>query len=193
MSATSNPYGMRPVYSPQGQAAARAIVGGIASGYASNLLRGQPVTLDTSGNIIAATAGTNDFYGIFAGVSWMDSDGTLQNDTKWIAGRTYTGGAASPTIAWVWDDPNMVFSIQADGSLVSSVGGQVNFSNITAGSATVGLSTCTASASSLTTSAQGQLRIVALDPAVGNAWGDAYTQIQVQFARSQYVANKVAV
>lgn len=193
MSAVSNPYGMRPAYSPQGQAAARGLVGGIASGYAANLLRGQPVTLGTDGTIVAASAGTNDFYGVFAGVSYVDANGILQSSDKWVSGTTYTGGAASPTIAWVWDDPNMVFSIQADGSLASSVGGQVNFSNITAGSTVVGLSTCTVNASGLTTSGQGQLRIVALDPAVGNAWGDAFTAVQVQFARSQYVANKVAV
>lgn len=193
MTATSNPYGMRPAYSPQGDANARGIVGGIASGYATTLLKGQPVTLGTDGTFIAATAGANDFYGIFAGISYVDANGVLQSSDKWVGGTTYTNGQASPTIAWVWDDANMVFSIQADGSLASSVGGQVNFSNITAGSTTTGLSACTVSASSLTTSAQGQLRIVALDPTIGNAWGDAFTIVQVQFARSQYVANKVAV
>lgn len=193
MSLVSNPTGIRPAYSPQGGASARGIVGGIASGYASNILKYQPVTLGTDGTIVAATAGTNDFYGVFAGITYVDAQGVPHSSDQWTAGTTYTGGAASPIYAWVWDDPNMVFTIQADGSLASSVGGQVNFSNIAAGSTTTGLSACTASASSLTTSAQGQLRIVALDPSIGNAWGDAFTVVQVQLARSQYVANKVAV
>lgn len=192
MSAVSNPYGMRPVYSPQGDANARGIVGGIASGYNTTILKGQPVTLGTDGTIVIATAGTNDFYGVFAGVTWTDAQGFTRSSDSWIAGTTYTGGQASPMYAWVWDDPNMVFSIQADGSVASSVGGQANFTNIAAGSTVTGLSACTMS-STVTTSAQGQLRIVALDPAIGNAWGDAFTQVQVQFARSQYVANKVAV
>lgn len=193
MSAVSNPYGMRPVFSPQGDANARGIVGGVASGYNTTILKGQPVTLGTDGTLVIAAAGANDFYGIFAGISWTDSQGFYRSSDSWTAGTVYTDGAASPMYAYVWDDPNMVFSVQADGSLASSVGGQVNFSNITAGSTKTGLSACTVSASSLTTSAQGQLRIVALDPQVGNAWSDAFTAVQVQFARSQYVANKVAV
>lgn len=192
MVATLNPFGMRPAYSPQGMAAARGIVGGIASGYASNILKYQPVALNASGNIVAAAA-TGDIYGIFAGVTWTDAQGIPQSADSWTAGTVYTGGAASPVYTWVWDDPNSVFSIQADGALASSVGGQVNFSNITAGSTTTGLSAATASAASLTTSGQAQLRIVALDPSIGNAWGDAFTIVQVQIAQSQYVANKVAV
>ena len=91
----------------------------------------------------------------------------------------------------------MVFTIQADGSLAQSLGGQVDFSSITAGSTTTGLSACTASASSLTTSGQKQLRIVelSLSPALNgtNTWGDAFTEIKVMNARHQFIANKVAV
>lgn len=198
MSATLQPYGLRPAYSPQGMAAARSIPNGIASGYGTGLLKYQPVTLNTSGQIVAATAGTNDFYGVFAGVRYVDGFGIPHESNQWVAGTAY--GAASGTVSsiyglevMVWDDPNMVFEIQADGSLAQSIGGQVNFSNITAGSTATGLSACTASASSLTTSGQGQMRIVELALNIGNIWGDAFTQVRVMLARSQYVANKVAV
>lgn len=201
MSAILNGYGLRPVYSPQGMAACRTYPNGIASGYGTGILKYQPVALNSAGQIVAATAGSTDFLGVFAGVTYVDANGIPHVSDQWIAGQTYSSngnisGGYGVEVA-VWDDPNMVFQIQADGSLVQSIGGQVNFSNITAGSTTTGLSQCTASAASLTTSAQGQLRIVelALSPALNgtNVWGDAFTEVRVMNARSQYIANKVAV
>lgn len=194
MTATLNAMGIRPAYDAAGSGAGNAvsILGGIASGYGTNIFKYQPVTLNSSGNIIAATVGA-DIYGIFAGFAYTDSNGFYREQDNWIAGTTYTGGAASPTYAMVWNDPGMVYTIQADGAVASSVGGQVNFSNISAGSTVTGLSACTAGAASLTTSAQAQLRILALDPQIGNAWGDAFTVLQVQIAQSQFTANKVAV
>lgn len=194
MVAVTNPFGIRPAYSPQGDANAVGIVGGIASGYNTNILKYQPVQLNSSGNIIIAAV-TGDIYGVFAGITWVDAQGVPHSSDQWTAGTTYTGGAASPVYAWVWNDPNQVFSVQADGSLASttSIGAQVDFSNITAGSTTTGLSACTVNASTVTTSGQNQLRIVALDPTIGNAWGDAFTVVQVQIAQHQFIANKVAV
>lgn len=202
MSNTLNAYGLRPVYSPQGQAAARAYANGIASGYASSILKYQPVALNAAGQIVAATAGANDWLGVFAGVRYIDGNGIPHVANQWIAGMVY--GASSGYVtdvyqveALIWDDPNMVFQIQADGSLAQSLGGQVNFSNIATGSTVVGLSQATASAASLTTSAQGQMRIVelALAPTTNgtNQWGDAFTEVRVMNARHQYIANKVAV
>jgi hypothetical protein len=197
MSAVLNGYGLRPAYSPQGMASARRYDYGIASGYGTGILKFQPVALNSSGNIIAATAGSADFLGVFAGVTYFDSSGIPHSYDQWIAGTTYESN--NPMYVYVWDDPNEVFQIQADGSLVQSIGGQVNFTTATigSGSTVVGLSTCTASAASLTTSGQGQLRIVELAPSPAlngtNAWGDAYTEVRVMIARSQYISNKVAV
>jgi len=114
MVATNNPFGIRPAYSPQGRAAAQGFVGGIASGYSSNILKYQPVMLNSSGNIIAATAGSDtDILGVFAGVSWTDSQGILHEADMWTASTTYSPTtAASPVYAWVWTDPNIVYSIQ---------------------------------------------------------------------------------
>ena len=56
MSAVSAPFGLRPSFHPSGLDRAIALANGIASGYSSGILKGQPVALDTSGNIIAATA-----------------------------------------------------------------------------------------------------------------------------------------
>ena len=58
MSATSAPFGFRPVYHPTGLDRAVALAGGIASAYGTGILKNQPVALDTNGNIIVATAGS---------------------------------------------------------------------------------------------------------------------------------------
>lgn len=193
MVATSSPFGFQPAYSPQGCASAPGIVGGIASGYNTGILKYQPVMINSSGNIVIAAV-TGDILGSFAGVSWVDSTGVMHSSNQWIAGTTSTP-AASPFYAWVWNDPTQVFRIQCDGTLpqATSIGAQLDFSNIAAGSTTTGLSACTANASTVTTSGQNQLRVVALDPTIGNAWGDAFTVVQVQIAQHQYIANKVAV
>jgi hypothetical protein len=167
MSTTLNPYGIRPAYSPQGMASCRTYPNGIASGYATGILKYQPVALNSSGQIVAASAGAADFLGVFAGVRYIDASGIPHVSDQWVSGTVYSSTTGNITAGYgievdIWDDPNMVFTIQADGSLVQSIGGQVNFSNITAGSTTTGLSACTAQASSLTTSGQGQLRIVEL-------------------------------
>ncbi len=190
MSSTSKPFGCQPAYSNNGNIAARPY--SIASTYGTNILKYSPVKLDTDGTLLVAAAGDVDIIGIFAGVTWIDAQGVPHSSDMWTAG-TVTTTNSSPFYAWVWDDPTMVFNIQADGSVALSTGGQVDFSNTTAGSATTGLSACTASASSLTTSGQNQLRIVGVGTQVGNAWGDAYTILQVQIAQHQFVANKVAV
>jgi hypothetical protein len=39
----------------------------------------------------------------------------------------------------------------------------------------------------------GDLRIIGLSNGVDNAWGDAYTVVQVQVSRSQYVATINAI
>ena len=196
MSVTLNGFGLRPAYSPQGHLPSAGLVcgtgSGIASGYAANLLKYQPVALNSSGNLVAATVGS-DIYGVFMGVTWVDAQGIPHSSDMWTSGTVYSG-SGTPMYAWVQNDPNQVYSIQANGSLAGAIGGQVNFaSTIASGSTTTGLSSATADASSLSTSAQKQLRIVALDPSLLNAWGDAFTTVQVQIAQHQFIANKVAV
>jgi hypothetical protein len=97
-------------------------------------------------------------------------------------------------VTYYYADPSIVYDIQADGSLAqTSVGDQANFTNIAAGSTTTGLSQCTISTSLVGSGNVGDLRIINLSPGVDNAWGDAYTVVQVQVSRSQYVATINAI
>lgn len=190
MSSTSAPFGLRPSFHPSGLDRPVALANGIASGYSTGLLKGQPVALNSSGVIITATAGSA-FQGAFAGQEYTDTTGRRQVSNQWIASTAYTTGSQ---VTYYYSDPNIVYDIQADGSLAqTSIGDQANFTNVSAGSTTTGLSQCTISTSLVGSSAVGDLRIIGLYNGVDNAWGDAYTIVQVQVSRSQFVATINAI
>ena len=190
MSSTNQPFGLVPSFHPTGLDRAVALTDGIATGYSSAILKGQPVALNSSGVLVAATAGSA-YQGAFAGVQWTDTTGRFRVSNYWPASTAYIAGSC---VAYYYSDPNIVYAIQADGSLAqTSIGDQANFSNITAGSTTTGLSACTISTTLAGTSAVGDMRIIGLYTGVDNAWGDAYTVVNVQVSRSQYVATINAI
>lgn len=194
MSATNAPFGFRPVFSPTGLIRPVAVVDGIASGYGTNIFAGNCVKLN-DGRIEAVTAGASDFIGVFAGCSYTPVGGRPTVSTFFPASATYVAGSMT---AYYYEDPTIVYEVQADGSLaIGSIGDQADISNFTAGDTTTGLAASTLSSSLAGAGSQGQWRIINLAPDIGpsgvNAWGDAYTIVQVQIARSQFIANKVAV
>jgi hypothetical protein len=212
MSATNAPFGLRPAFHPSGLDRAQALANGIQSGLAVNILKGQPVSYVTAavltatslsgianGTIVpSATPGNSaassgyQVAGAFAGVEWTDSTGRRRVSNYWPSGTTFITGSC---IAYFYNDEKIVYEIQADGSLAqTSIGGEYNFSNITAGSTTTGLSQCTlATASNQANAAQGQMRVVDLAPLVDNAWGDSYTVVRVTLPYVQFVAATTAV
>jgi hypothetical protein len=191
MSAISAPFGLRPVFHPSGVIRPRALAGGINSTFGTTILSNQPVLLSTSGLLNPVTANNVDFVGVFAGVEYTLSGGTRRVvDNKWIAGTAYDTGSL---VAYFYDDPAIVYEIQADGPVAQTgIGDQTNLSNFAAGSTLTGLSQATASASLVGATVQGQLRIIDKGLAIDNDWGNAFTVLRVQIARHQYVANKVA-
>lgn len=191
MSAISAPFGLRPVFHPSGVIRPRALAGGINSGYGSTILANQPVLLSTSGLLNPVTANNVDFVGVFAGVEYTTTGGTRRVvDNKWIASTTYDTGSL---IAYFYDDPAIVYEIQADGSVAqTALGDQVNVSNFANGSTLTGLSQATAGATPVGSGSQGQLRVIDKGLGIDNDWGDAFTVLRVQIARHQYISNKVA-
>ena len=190
MSATNAPFGLRPAFHPSGLDRAQALAGGIASGYNTNILKGQPVKLDTSGTIVVADAG-DAFLGAFAGVEWTDTTGRRRVSNYWPANTAYETGSC---VAYFYNDPNIVYEIQAAGSLLqTSVGDQADLSNTTAGSTTTGLSQCTLSTTLVGASNSAQMIILDLAPYPDNAWGDAYTIVRVKINESQINAAVDAV
>lgn len=193
MVAISAPFGMRPVNHPSGTMRPRRMDNGIASGYATNLYKGTPVMLNTSGQIIIATAAA-DIIGCFWGVEFTLA-GRRFPISYWPA-NTVPDTGPDPFYVYIFDDPRIVYEMQGAGSYAqTAVGDQADFSNI--GNGTIvggggGFSQATLGAL-VGATVQGQFRIEALSPYPNNAWGDAFTVVQGKIARHQYVSNKVAI
>lgn len=197
MSSTSAPFGLRPAFHPSGLDRAQALSNGITSGYASNILKGQPVqygstangiTLGTIG--IATTSGA--IAGAFAGLEFTDTTGRRRVSNYYPANTAFQQDSC---VAYFYNDNNIVYEIQASGSLTqTSIGNEYPFNNIAAGSAVTGLSQCTLNAGAAVGSGiQGQLRVVDLAPYVDNAWGDAFTVVRVVVSQSQFFGAFTAV
>lgn len=187
MSATSAPFGLRPAFHPSGLDRAQALAGGIASGYSSDILKGQAVKyVAATGNIQPVTATSDALSGAFAGVEWTDTTGRRRVSNYWPANTAYQTGSC---VAYFYNDPNIVYEIQADGSVAqTAIGTDANLSNFAAGSNVTGLSQATLNATVLATGVQGQVQILDIAPYPGNDWGDAYTIVRVQVARRQIAA-----
>ena len=187
MSATSAPFGLRPAFHPSGLDRAQALAGGIASGYSSDILKGQAVMyVAATGNIQPVTATSDALSGAFAGVEWTDTTGRRRVSNYWPANTAYQTGSC---VAYFYNDPNIVYEIQADGSVAqTSIGADANLSNFASGSNVTGLSQATLNHTTLSTGTQGQVQVLDIAPYPGNDWGDAYTIVRVQVARRQISA-----
>jgi len=195
MSATSAPFGLRPAFHPSGLDRAQALAGGITSGYATQILKGQPVAYSASaGVIVPVTANSTNaaWSGAFAGVQWTDTTGRARVSNYWPANTAYTAGTCT---AYFYNDQNIVYEIQADGSMAqTTIGNEYLFTNVTNGSSTTGLSQATLGASTAVgNNTQGQMRVVDLAPYVDNAWGDSYTIVRVVNSNSQFFGAFTAI
>lgn len=182
MSTTSTPFGFQPVYHASGFVRPAAFT--LADNAAVTLLQYQPVKLSTDGVVVPATVG-DPLVGTFMGVEFTDSDGRRRVSNKFIANTPATN-----IIAYITIDPAIVYQIQANGSMaVTTIGNQFNFGNITAGSTVVGLSQAVLdTGSAVTSGGTAQVRVIGITPGPDNAWGDAYTIVQVQISEHQNVA-----
>jgi hypothetical protein len=192
MSATNAPFGLRPAFHPSGLDRAQALANGIqavstsgnvSAGYATNILKGQPVKMDTGGYIVVAAAG-DAFLGAFAGVEWTDSTGRRRVSNYWPANESFQVGSV---VAYFYSDANIVYEIQADGSLAqTSLGAEADLSNTTAGSTTTGLSAATLSTTLVASPSTAQMRIVDIAPYPDNAWGDNFVIVRATIAEFQF-------
>jgi hypothetical protein len=199
MSATNAPFGLRPAFHPSGLDRAQALANGIQAvstsgvnnvGYATTILKGQPVAYDPAGYIIVAAAG-DAFVGAFAGVEWTDTTGRRRVSNYWPASESFITGSV---VAYFYNDPNIVYEIQTDDTIPQTdLNAQFNFSNASAGSTTTGLSQATLGVSTKTTSSVAQLRLVDLAPYPDNAWGDDYVIVRVTVSKHQLVATVNAI
>ena len=190
MSSVSQPFGLRPVYSPSGVVRPTAFT--IQTGYAVNILQNQPVRIapatsggETEGQVVAAAVGAR-YIGTFQGVEFTDTDGRRRVSNKWTAST-----AGTDIVAYVTLDPSIVYEIQSDAALVvADIGKQYDFTTIGTGSTTVGISQMMLAVS--TAAANAQMRLIGITPGPDNNWGDNFVIAQVQVSEHQNVADVAA-
>ena len=219
MSTTLKPFGLKPAFHTSGLDRATPFAGtnsyitGTADFSAPYLLstgeafyQYQPVAVDpATGKLTIASTQTNRLIGSFDGVEFTDSQGR-RSVAKWASKATLD--ASTQIVFWLFTDPQLVYEIQATGPIgATAIGAEYNFSatagytpssGTSIGNGGAGFSTCALNPSGVAAGAQGQVKVVGLGREVAfptgelNAWGDAYTIVQVQIANSQLVAPSVA-
>ena len=220
MSTTFKPFGLKPVYHPSGLDRAVPFVGtntfvtgstftapySLSAG--ESFFQYQPVSLTASGQLTIAnqTAASGTVYGVFDGVEYTTAEG--RRTVGKSAAKT-TLDAATQILFWIFADPALVYEAQVNGSATTAyIGRQYNFdttagstvtSGTTIGTGGAGFSTTALLATPVATTVQGQVRVVGLGREVAyptgelNAWGDAFTIVQVQIANNTFVAPKVSI
>lgn len=184
MSATSAPFGLRPVLHQSGSVRPSAY--SILTGYASNILQNQPIKIGTNGTIEAAAIGDR-FIGTFQGVEYTDTLGKRQYSNQWIANVP-----ATEIVVYTTEDPLITYEIQSNAALaVLNIGEQYDYTAISAGSTTTGLSQLMLDVAS--SAANASLRLINKASYVDNAWGDTYVIAQVQISEHQFVADRAAI
>ena len=135
----------------------------VASGYASNIFNGMAVQLAADGTIekaVDAKSNSAKIVGIAAGVSYTDSTGKPVWKNYWPA-STATQGSVDAEIK-VYDDPDQLFIVQADGAAdQTSVGANAPMVGNANGNTTNGMSTMELDFSGLTASDE-QLRVIGI-------------------------------
>lgn len=164
MAAVASPFGVLARFHPSGQARSNQYENVFVSGQTGNIFYGTPVMLaigagtatpQVAGSnvqtvtvtvptgqvvLVAVNATTSPVLGIFAGCEYTDVTGVRKYSKFWPSATTlFTGTYA---IAYVWDDPENIYEIQADAALNSGsnayqvYGRQGNFNTADLGAGT---------------------------------------------------------
>jgi len=176
MATSATPSGAEPVdtLSASGSFTGKVRHIKIANAYATSIFYGDFVKLVSSGTVekaavtTAVVAGT---VGIFVGCSYTDPTTKQPTYSQFYPAST----AADDIMAYVVDDPKVLFQMQGDGDIAQTALGN-NISAIsTAGSTNIGRSRNALDASSAATTNTLPLRIVDFVDGPSSTVGDAFT------------------
>jgi len=186
MAASASPYGARPIgtLSASGSYSGKVRHLPIASTYGTAIFNGDFVTVHTDGTITkdTGTAALNS-VGIFVGCSYTPSTTSQKTfNTQWPA-----SSVASDAMAYVIDDPHVVFQMQGD-EAVNTTDRGLNAGVVqTAGSTSIGKSKNALDASTPATTLTLPLRIIdfvdgpSSKQPVGTTASDAYPDVVCTF------------
>lgn len=188
MASTSTPYGLRAVNLLGGQSYAGSVrLISIAASYNVSIQVGDPVVIVAAGTIermnatttattVTNTGGTNGFAGVFVGCQYTDATTGFTTRQTYVAGNT-----ATDIMAFVVDDPDALFQLQANGTLAqATLGANAALIQTTAGASTYVPSGLQLQISSVNTTATLPIRIVDFVNAPGSTIGDAFTDVIVR-------------
>jgi len=150
----------------------------IASAYDTAIFYGDFVKLVAAGTV-EKDEGTTSMtpVGIFVGCKYTDPNSkNLTFNQQWIADTT-----ASDAVAYVMDDPNILFQMQCDGTAAQTVLGSNCAVTQTAGSTSIGTSKNTVDISTTATTNTLPLRIIDFVDGPNSAVGDSYTDVICKF------------
>lgn len=183
MANTNTPYGFRQIKGTGSVPTFEQSVRKIASNNSTAIFFGDAVIPLTTGYIARATAGTVRVEGIFTGCKYLS---TSQKRTVWS--NFWPGADANGDVeAYIIDDPNAQFDVQASGASpigFANIGEYVNIAVGTGNTAT-GISGMTVDQGTLNTTVTLPFRIVGLveNPpgANGTDTASAYNRVIVAF------------
>ena len=176
MATSATPMGAEPVgtLSASGSFTGKVRHIKIASAYDTAIFYGDFVKLVAAGTAekaavtTAAVAGT---VGVFVGCSYNDPTTKQPTFSQYWPADT----VASDAVAYVADDPKLVFQMQGDGSIAQTGLGNNVQAISTAGSTDIGRSKNALDASSIATTNTFPLRIVDFVDGPSSAVGDSFT------------------
>lgn len=188
MSATSAPYGLRPVKMIGGRAMPHAMREvPMTANSATGIFLGDLVNL-TGGTATAVTAtptttaGTATPIGVCMGVRYTDAVSKQEIHSQFFPAGGITAGHTNVFIK-VFDDPDGVFQVQGDDTLATSaIGKNAPLTGFSSGSTVTGKSAVVLDASAVATTATLAVKIVGLVNSPGfSTAGDAFTDALVVF------------
>lgn len=187
MASTAAPYGLQPISDQAGTVRPLRMPLGILNQYNSNIFKYQAVKLDPStGTLQAVTAGTDQIFGVFAGVEFTPLGGRPAESPFWAAGTNYDTGYDMFVYVWPAWIPGTRWRVQADGAVAQAkMGSQFIISNFAAGNTSTGLGACTVAAAGVASASQGQFALEEFYTGIDDAVGDAFTDLIVTTAFPQ--------
>lgn len=188
MANTASPYGMVPVNLIGGQSYAGSTrMLPIVSGYATSIFFGDVVKLINTGYINKDTGtATLTPVGIFMGCAYTDPVYGYTTRQMWTASTTTYNSA--PAVAYICDDPDAIFRIQASASVTQAALGQNAAVVQNAGDSISGDSRVSLNAATIADTNTLPIRIVGFSGGEPLAPSDSYPDVLVKwnFGMHQY-------
>lgn len=158
----------------------------IAYNNANTFGTGDVVYLSSSGYIDKAATNTNPMLGVFAYCQYANPANTIQPGVVRLWNAP-TLASTTVVTAQVWDDPNLVFRIRANGTVYqTSIGLNATFVSNASPNTSTGISTVMLDTTTINTTSNLPLRIVGFAPDANNDPTSAYPVLEVVYNTSMF-------